>query len=145
MKSKATFWDTSAIVPLCAQQPASIAVRRLARTSQPLVVWWGTRIESFSALARLLRDGVFTQRQFLQTCRKLEVLQKSWVEMEPTEQIRTLTKQVLLNHALSTADGLQLAAALVWCDERPRDRIFVCCDRRLSEAAEKVGFDVRSW
>jgi len=36
----------------------------------------------------------------------------------------------------------QLAAALVWCQERPRRRSFVCFDDRLSLAAEKVGFAV---
>lgn len=144
MKSKAAFWDTSAIVPLCAQQPSSSIVRRLARSHQPFVVWWGTPIECFNALARLVREGVLSQAQLNQTCKRLEVLQRSWVEITPTEQIRELARQVLLNHALSSADGLQLAAALAWCDERPRDRIFVCGDKRLSEAAAKIGFDVRA-
>ena len=36
----------------------------------------------------------------------------------------------------------KLAAALVWCKEQPRGRLFVCCDARLVEAATKAGFDV---
>jgi hypothetical protein len=53
-----------------------------------------------------------------------------------------LAEKVLSQHSLSTADGLQLAAALVWCSEQPRDHAFVCADKKLSKAAEKIGFDV---
>jgi hypothetical protein len=35
---------------------------------------------------------------------------------------------------------LQLAAALVWCNERPRRRVMVCFDERLAAAAEQAGF-----
>jgi len=61
--------------------------------------------------------------------------------MAPTEQVRELAERVLLSHALSSADGLQLAAALAWCDERPRRRAFICGDKKLSKAAENLGFD----
>ncbi|MDQ7843436.1 MAG: hypothetical protein QN141_11835 [Armatimonadota bacterium] len=36
----------------------------------------------------------------------------------------------------------QLAAALVWCRERPRGRSFVCLDRALALAAGTLGFAV---
>ena len=34
----------------------------------------------------------------------------------------------------------QLASALVWCAEEPRDESFVCLDARLREAAAREGF-----
>jgi hypothetical protein len=37
-----------------------------------------------------------------------------------------------------------LAAALEWCDQRPRHRPFVCFDRRLAEAAFQLGFAVET-
>jgi len=37
-------------------------------------------------------------------------------------------------------DSFQLAAALVWCQEKPRRRPFVTADERLAKAAEKAGF-----
>lgn len=64
------------------------------------------------------------------------------LEMAPTEQIRELAEKALLQHALSSADGLQLAVALAWCGERPHNRQFICGDKKLSEVAGKVGFDV---
>jgi hypothetical protein len=43
---------------------------------------------------------------------------------------------------LRAADALQLAAALIVCDERPESLSFVCLDDRLREAARKEGFPV---
>jgi hypothetical protein len=39
------------------------------------------------------------------------------------------------------SDALQLSAALVWCKQKPKGRLFVCNDDRLSAAAVQSGFD----
>jgi hypothetical protein len=46
------------------------------------------------------------------------------------------------SHPLRAADALQLAAALVWCDEAPQGTAFVCLDDRLRDAARREGFAV---
>lgn len=143
MKPKAAFWDTSAIVPLCCVQYNSFAARQQARVRQPLVVWWATWLETLNTFSRLLREKNLTNKGFDQARRRLEILASSWVEISPDAQVRNTTEQLLAQHALSTADGLQLAAALVWCRGYPRQRAFVCADVQLSKAAEKVGFDVQ--
>ncbi len=43
-------------------------------------------------------------------------------------------------YPLSAADALQLAAALEWCEGKPRGNVFLTFDRRLREAAELAGF-----
>jgi hypothetical protein len=49
----------------------------------------------------------------------------------------------LLNtHPLRAADAVQLAAALVACEERPQVLSFVCVDDCLRESARKEGFPV---
>jgi hypothetical protein len=45
-------------------------------------------------------------------------------------------------HDLRAADGLQLAAALTWCQQRPARRDFLCSDEHLSKTATAVGFSV---
>lgn len=143
MKTKAAFWDTSALIPLIFHQSNSAQARQWARVHRPLVVWWGTYVESFNTIARLRREGALTQTQFDQAYQRLQVLRRSWVEIAPTSRIFDLAEKVLLPHSLSSADGLQLAAALAWCGEQPRRHAFVCADKKLSEAAKKTGFDVR--
>jgi len=48
----------------------------------------------------------------------------------------------VVSHRLRAADALQLAAALVWCSNRPRGRAFLVADGALSDAAEAEGFAV---
>jgi hypothetical protein len=51
---------------------------------------------------------------------------------------------LLAQELMHAADGLQLAAALIWCQGRPQRRVFVCFDQQLARAATEVGFEVRS-
>ena len=70
------------------------------------------------------------------------MLSRGWSEILPSEDLRDLAMQLFDQYALRAADSLQLAAALVWCGQRPAKRNFICGDWRLSEAAEALGFSV---
>lgn len=58
----------------------------------------------------------------------------------PTDELRRRAARLLAFHPLRAADALQLAAALVWCEEQPSGEIFVSLDERLREAAHQEGF-----
>ena len=137
------FWDASAVVPLCCAQGATAQGRRLRREFEQMVVWWGTPIEARSAFARLVRERQLTTSQRVSAVRLLGQLHLSWDEILPTEKLRSLAVDLPDAHSLRAADAAQLAAALVWCRERPRGRPFVCFDDRLRAAAEALGFSVR--
>jgi predicted nucleic acid-binding protein len=136
------FWDTSAIVPLCCRQDDSQVARRLLRRYARAVVWWGMSVEAMSAFNRLAREGKLTAKGMKQATARLEVLRRSWTEVLPTDRVRQLAEGMPEQYGLRALDSFQLAAALVWCRERTRRRVFVCFDERLSETAAKVGFDV---
>jgi hypothetical protein len=70
-------------------------------------------------------------------------LRTAWDEILPTENLRSLAEELPDAHRLRAADAAQLAAALVWCRERPKQRPFVCFDERLRHAAGELGFRVR--
>lgn len=137
------FWDASAIVPLCCSQPATAQGRRLQRELKRMVVWWGTPIEARSAFARLVRAGHLTADERSAATKLLCQLRVSWDEILPTERVRSLAEDLPDSHGLHAADAAQLAAALVWCRERPKQRPLVCFDERLRTAAAAVGFAVR--
>ena len=141
-KTNIGFWDTSAIVPLCCQQNLSQSVRKLWRDTARVVVWWGTTVEVRSAISRLHSEGVITVKGRQQALARLELLRQEWYEITPSEQARRLAEDLPDSHGLRALDSFQLAAALVWCREKPRNRTFVCDDARLAEAAEAVGFTV---
>lgn len=138
------FWDASAIVPLCCSQAATSRSRKLLRDDRRMVVWWGTPVEARSAFARLLRDGTLTDAEVARAARLLNQLRPSWDEIQASERVRAIAEDLPDRHGVRALDALQLAAALVWCRERPARRTFVCLDERLSAAATAVGFSVRS-
>jgi predicted nucleic acid-binding protein len=141
-KTNVGFWDTSAIVPLCCQQNLSQSVRKLWRETARVVVWWGTTVEVRSAISRLHHERVITVKGRRQALARLELLRQEWYEITPSEQARRLAEDLPDSYGLRALDSFQLAAALVWCREKPRNRTFVCNDARLAEAAEAVGFTV---
>ncbi len=136
------FWDTSAIVPLCVTEPATVQARRLVDADQSVVVWWTTRTECVSALARLRRQGELTAVEEKQARRLLAALSAEWTEVSPSERLRQRTERLLALHALRAADAFQLAAALLWSRGDTSAHAVVSFDTRLREAAAREGFQV---
>jgi hypothetical protein len=83
-----------------------------------------------------------TARGLRQAVARLEVQREAWVEVLPSGRVREIAEGLPEQYGLRALDSFQLAAALVWCREQPRGRLFVCCDVRLADAATKAGFDV---
>jgi len=133
------FWDASALVPLCVEQDASEKVNVWAEQFA-IVAWWATSVEVYSAIARLHRLGQLQIAARDIALDRARVLAAGWREIPPSDAVRDQAAVLLDAYALSAADGLQLAAALVWCRNRTTGRTFICADRRLCEAAAQEGF-----
>lgn len=137
-----SFWDASALVPLLLRQKSSAAARSLYRKHPDVVVWWGTAVESESAIARLERSGELTPDESADARKRLFEAESGWTEVEPSEAVRTTARRLLRVHDLRAGDALQLAAAVVFADGEPRSVGVVCLDARLSAAARREGFTV---
>jgi uncharacterized protein len=105
-------------------------------------MWWAAPVEAKSAFMRLSRERLLTPHELRDALGRLSALQRTFGEIQPTEEVRTLAGELLERCSLRAADAFQLAAALVLCGERPRGRLFVCFDKRLLEAADFLGFSV---
>ena len=141
MSQPAAFWDASALVPLCVHEVTSRQAQSYLRRLMP-VVWWGSPLEVHSAIARLHRLAKLNDVEKQGALSRLNLLCRGWREILPADQARDLAARLLDTHDLRAADSLQLAAALIWCQQRPAKRNFVCGDQRLSKAAASVGFSV---
>ncbi len=108
-----------------------------------MVLWWGTPLEARSAFARLVREGQLTTDERVRAVRLLAQLRVAWDEILPTEKARSLAEDLPDTHGVRAADAVQLAAALVWCWERPKQRPLVCFDDCLRTAATALGVSVR--
>jgi len=136
------FWDSSAIIPLCLKESTSEMLRRMIKSDEEVVVWWTTRVECLSALSRHKKEGVLPPRDESRARAILLELADAWSEVLPTEMVRQRSERLLSLHSLRAADALQLAAALIWAQDPPRNPEFVTLDRNLREAAIREGFSV---
>lgn len=140
MKTEIAFWDTSAILPLCCSQIFTTQSKKWLRKHPKIVIWWGTSVEINSGLARLKRNGNLTDKEAVKALRLWEKLKKTSRIVSPVERIVEISNDLPAHYGLRALDSFQLAAALVWCQENPRNRPFVTADEKLAEAAEKAGF-----
>jgi hypothetical protein len=141
VNSNWAFWDSSALVPLFVEEASSGLAVSYLESFRP-VVWWGSVVEIHGAIRRIYRSGGASEETARVGVARLEVLRKSWNEIVPEEEIRELAVEILKEHSLRAADSLQLAASLAWCNRQPEGKPFLCGDKRLSEAASAVGFDL---
>jgi hypothetical protein len=134
------FWDTSAIVPLLVDEPASSRVEEVVRGDPDMLVWWGTPIECLSALARRERDGGLSPKGADQARELLKTLSGSWSEVVAGMTVRDHAGRLLRRHSLRAADALQLAAALTWARGAVAGHELCTFDDRLAAAARAEGF-----
>lgn len=133
------FWDSSALIPLCLDQPFTAKAQQLHEEDPEVVVWWGSVVECGSAIARLQRDRHLTARDETVARAMLSALRNSWYEMQPGDAVRDQALRAVRLHPLRAADALQLAAALEWAGT-PAGEAFVSFDERLQAAAQREGF-----
>lgn len=134
------FWDASAIVPLVIAEPSTQRMQALAARDPDMLVWWGSEVECFSALARLERAAALDAQRLAVASDRLAQLAKGWHEIEPTEIVRETAVRFLRVHPLRAADALQLAAAFIAAERRPASLQVVTLDERLADAARREGF-----
>ena len=134
------FWDSSALVPLCVNEPRSVLAGHFWKTLPQKFVWWETSVEICSALARLERENKIASVHRSRAERRLEILEKVWTEIQPDYRIKELARKFPVAYGLKAADSFQLAAALVWCRELPKNKDFVSGDGKLLKAAADAGF-----
>jgi predicted nucleic acid-binding protein len=142
MVASRAFWDSSALIPCLIQQDATTKARQWLRKHPRPVVCWFTVVEINSALARLLREGDLSRSGHEVAMKQLRRLESRWVEVLPTAGMRRLANELLYKYELRAADVLQLASAMVWCNEHPRSRSFITLDARLASAAASAGFQI---
>jgi predicted nucleic acid-binding protein len=106
------------------------------------VVWWGSLVEVHGAICRLHCDQEITDLDKQGAAARLRLLSRGWREILPGDQVRELARQSLDQYSLRAVDSFQLAASLIWCEQRTSRRTFIGGDHRLAEAPESAGFSV---
>lgn len=135
------FWDSSAVLPLLMAEASSARVAAVYERDADQLVWCLTEVEAASAIARREREG--RDSEDVDRARStLRLLVDRWKEVTSIQNVRARAIRLLATHGLTAADALQLAAALVFCDEHTESLPFVCLDDRLADAARREGFPI---
>lgn len=134
------FWDSSAIVPLLVKESTSSAIHQLLAEDRDMTVWWASEGECLSALMKLERGGQIAAEQLRIALARLTGFAAEWHEINPAREVREAAKRLLRLHPLRAADSLQLAAALLACENDPSAIELVTLDGRLGDAASRQGF-----
>ncbi|HMQ02586.1 MAG TPA: type II toxin-antitoxin system VapC family toxin [Pyrinomonadaceae bacterium] len=142
MMTERAFWDTSAIIPVCCVQAFSPVARSTFRRFPRPALWWGTPVEVRSAFERLKSENALPNEQ--SAIRHWSKFRAKAIEVLPDGALLAVAESIPATYGLRALDAFQLAAALIWCSERPRNRAFVCADSKLSLAAEEAGFELVS-
>ena len=136
------FWDTSALIPLLANEPSRELLLEQLEQDPQVLIGWGTTVEVACALARREREKLLTADQVTHALALVRQLADNWHEIVPSDAVRRTAERLLRMHPLRAADSLQLAAALIAADHEPATLEIVCLDPRLSSAARREGFTV---
>ena len=130
------------MLPLIFTEATSEKMTNLARDDGDITVWWGTWAECAVAISRLRQEDVLTEESEQDVRAVLDDLAADWAEVDPENDMRLLASLLSKDHPLKTADALQLAAALRWCEGDTVGAGFVCLDKRLRHAAQAEGFEI---
>ena len=72
-----SFWDSSALVPLCTNESRSMLAGKLWKKFSQKFVWWETSVEICSALARIERENKISLQQRIKAENASKYLKKS--------------------------------------------------------------------
>jgi uncharacterized protein len=136
------FWDSSALVPVIVAETRSRELTAAFVADKDATIWWATPLECQSAIQRRHRESPLSAATLGTATARLRAIVEHADSVAPTDEVRRRAARLLAGHPLRAADALQLAAALIWCEEQPHSEVFVSLDERLAEAARKEGFDL---
>jgi predicted nucleic acid-binding protein len=136
------FWDSSALVPLIVEQPASATVDEWLSDDGEVAVWTVTPVELASAVMRIAREGAISEAEANRAEVRIDELLRSCHTIIDVEAVKAQARRLLRVHSLRAADAMQLGAACEWASGRPAGRVLHTLDMRLARAARREGFAV---
>jgi predicted nucleic acid-binding protein len=136
------FWDSSALVSVLADERSSSYFRQLLSREPGVVVWYLTETEIRAAISRKRRMGEIDAHAASEAVDRLRRLAGWWVCVDQFDAVRETANRIVEAYAVTSADGVQLAAALVHVKGYSRGHTFVVVDDGLEVAARAEGFDV---
>jgi uncharacterized protein len=135
------FWDTSALVPLILDEPASARMRAVFAEDPNILTSAFTPIEIASAVWRRRHAGELSVAAHQEADALFADLSTSWVELPVSQDAIDAAMGAMSRHSLRAGDALQLGTAIVAAGSASKGH-FVTLDDQLIAAARAEGFPV---
>jgi len=136
------YLDTSALLKRYIQEAGSEEVRKLLEEADEIATGVITRVETASAIARLVRSQAITAEEGKQVWDAFgedwEILTRLHVTPQSIERAASLAWQ----YALRGYDALHLASALLWQERLMLPVLLATFDRPLWLAGREAGIQV---
>lgn len=133
------YFDTSAVIPLIIEEPASTRCSRLWDEATRVV---STRLiypEARAALAQARRLGRLTSAQAERAVEELDSIAQEINYLELTAELAHSAGALAQAHALRGYDSVHLAAGVIANDD---ELVFVTGDHNLGAAAQAAGLSL---
>ena len=136
------YLDTSALVKLYVQETGSREVKKHARESAALATSIVAYAEARAAFARLMREGVTTEKRHRERLKQFNADWESFMRIELGHALSRTAGELAEAYALRGFDAIHLASAL-WLNDTSGGQLrFSAFDARLRAAAERTGLPV---
>lgn len=132
-------WDSSAFVKLLVEEPGRDLAVELWNDSIDVAASRLVIPEVGAAFAAARRAGRLDDAAHRAAAREWDRYRRAVDLVELAPEVAERASMLAARHALSGADAVHLASALLLVDADP---IFVTWDRRLGDAASAAGLDV---
>ena len=133
------YFDTSAVVPLIINEPATSVCSRIWNESSRVVSVRLLYPEGRAALARAHRMNRVTRKQLTAAVAELDAIVEQVDHLEVTPELALTAGALAEQHGLRGYDAVHLAAALAVAGD---DLVLVTGDVDLSTAASDLGITV---
>lgn len=137
----AVYLETSALLHWLLGQSRAAAVASRLNAADTVVTSVLTGTEGRRALVRGQHSGLLTAAQAARLRGTLARLERTWIVMEVTAEVRARAEEAFPAEPVRTLDALHLATALVFVQAFD-DLIVLSTDERIVRNAQALGFAV---
>ncbi|MBW2040285.1 MAG: type II toxin-antitoxin system VapC family toxin [Deltaproteobacteria bacterium] len=130
------YLDTSALVKLYVDEEGSERIRGLVESAQVIATSRVSYVEARAGVARKLREGDLTEREYRQILEDLEKDWKSYFIVEVSERVTRIGGELVGRHPIRGFDAIHLASGILLKNRTEEEVLFACFDERLKEAAK---------
>lgn len=133
------YLDTSALIKRFAAERGSRLVDALVSAGQPIATAKIAYAEVHSGLARKRREGHLPEAGYRSACRLFEAEWRASIQVELTDEVLRVARDVIRRRALRGFDAIHVASALELKKRLNEPMTFAAADGPLLRAAQAEG------